>query len=134
MADTQKMHLRVITPDRMFYEGDADLVEFNTTEGEIGVLPGHSPLTVIIHPGILHFTDGEMEKEAALHSGFAEILQDKLTILAEVVEWPEEIDEERAEAALHRAQERIAGHKADTDMVRAQAALMRAMARIEVLK
>ena len=134
MADNHNIHLRVITPDRMFFEGDVDMVEFNTTEGEIGVLPGHIPLTVIVKPGILIFQDGEEEKEAALHSGFAEILPDSVTILAEIIEWPEEIDEHRAEEALHRAQERIASHKPETDMVRAQAALMRAMARIEVLK
>ncbi len=134
MADNQNIHLRVITPDRMFFEGDVDMVEFNTTEGEIGVLPGHIPLTVILKPGILVITDGEEQKEAALHAGFAEILPDGITILAEIVEWPEEIDEHRAEEALHRAQERIAGHNPETDMVRAQAALMRAMARIEVLK
>ena len=134
MADNQTIHLRVITPDRMFFEGDVDMVEFNTTEGEIGVLPGHIPLTVIVKPGILVFNDGEEEKEAALHSGFAEILPDKVTILAEIIEWPEEIDEQRAEEAMNRAKERIAGHNPETDMVRAQAALMRAMARIEVLK
>ena len=134
MADNHNIHLRVITPDRMFFEGDVDMVEFNTTEGEIGVLPGHIPLTVILKPGILVITDGEEQKEAALHAGFAEILPDGITILAEIVEWPEEIDEHRAEEALHRAQERIASQKPETDMVRAQAALMRAMARIEVLK
>ncbi len=134
MADNNSIHLRVITPDRIFYEGDVEMVEFNTTEGEIGVLPGHIPLTVIIKPGILLFEDGEEEKEAALHAGFAEILPDRVTILAEIIEWPGEIDEERAEAALNRAKERIAEHKPETDMVRAQAALLRAMARIEVLK
>lgn len=134
MADYNNIHLRIITPDRMFYEGDVDMVEFNTTEGEIGVLPGHIPLTVIIKPGILVFNEGEEAKEAALHAGFAEILPDRVTILAEIIEWPGEIDEERAEAALNRAKERIAGNKPETDMVRAQAALMRAMARIEVLK
>ena len=134
MADNQNLHLRIITPDRMFYEGDVDMVEFNTTEGEIGVLPGHIPLTVIIKPGILVFNEGEEEKEAALHAGFAEILPDQVTILAEIIEWPEEIDEQRAEEAMNRAKERIASHNPETDMVRAQAALMRAMARIEVLK
>ena len=53
MADTNKIHLNIITPDRVFFEGDVDMVEFNTTEGEIGILPGHVPLTVIIKPGIL---------------------------------------------------------------------------------
>lgn len=134
MADNQNFHLRIITPDRLFYEGDVDMVEFNTTEGEIGVLPGHIPLTVIVKPGILVITEKDGEKEAALHAGFAEILPEGITILAEIVEWPEEIDEHRAEEALHRAQDRLASKTPETDVARAETALMRAMARIEVLK
>lgn len=126
--------LRIITPDRVFYEGTADMIEFNTTEGEIGVLPGHIPMTVIIKPGVLKITEKDEVKEAALHSGFVEILPDKMTILAEVVEWPGEIDLERAEAAKKRAEERIKSHTPETDMARAETALMRAIARIQVLK
>ena len=100
MADeNKKFDLKIITPERMFYEGSAEMVEFNTTEGEIGVYKNHIPMTVIIKPGVLTITDGEEKKEAALHAGFVEILQDKVTILAEVIEWPGEIDGKRAEAA-----------------------------------
>ena len=126
--------LRIITPDRVFYEGTADMIEFNTTEGEIGVLPGHIPMTVIIKPGVLTITEKDEVKEAALHSGFVEILPDRMTILAEVVEWPGEIDLERAEAAKRRAEERIKSHTPETDMARAETALMRAIARVQVLK
>ena len=126
--------LRIITPDIVFYEGTADMIEFNTTEGEIGVLPGHIPMTVIIKPGVLTITEKDEVKEAALHSGFVEILPDRMTILAEVVEWPGEIDLERAEAAKRRAEERIKSHTPETDMARAETALMRAIARIQVLK
>lgn len=134
MADNQNFYLRVITPERLFYEGDVDMVEFNTTEGEIGVLPGHIPLTVIVKPGILTITEKEGEKEAALHAGFAEILPEGITILAEIVEWPEEIDEHRAEEAMNRAKERLASKTPETDVMRAETALLRAMARIEILK
>ncbi len=134
MADNQNFHLRIITPDRMFYEGDVDMVEFNTTEGEIGVLPGHIPLTVIVKPGILVITEKDGQKEAALHAGFAEILPEEITILAEIIEWPEEIDEHRAEEAMNRAKERLASRTPETDVARAETALLRAMARIEVLK
>ena len=96
MAENKSFQLRIITPDRVFYEGEVDMVEFNTTEGEIGVLPGHIPMTVILKPGILKIYEPENEKEAALHSGFAEILPTGITILAEIVEWPEEIDVQRA--------------------------------------
>ena len=127
--------LKIITPDRVFYEDDAvTMVEFNTTEGEIGIYKKHVPTTVIIKPGILTITkDGEI-KEAALHAGFAEILEDKVTILAEIVEWPEEIDEDRAEAAKKRAEERLSSHATDMDIARAEIALLRAMTRIEILK
>ena len=134
MADNHNFHLRIITPERTFYEGDVDMVEFNTIEGEIGVLPGHIPLTVIVKPGILTITEKDGEKEAALHSGFAEILPDGITIIAEIIEWPEEIDEHRAEEAMNRAKERLASKTPETDIARAQTALLRAMARIEVLK
>lgn len=135
MADNQNFHLRIITPDRLFYEGDVDMVEFNTTEGEIGVLPGHIPLTVIVKPGILIISEkGGEEKHAALHAGFAEILPEGITILAEIIEWPKEIDEHRAEEAMHRAQDRLASKTPETDVARAETALLRAMARIEVLK
>lgn len=127
--------LKIIEPEGVFYEGTADMLELNTTEGEIGILPGHIPMTVIIKPGIvtIYETDGE-EKKSVIHAGFVEILQDKVTVLAEIAEWPSEIDEARAEAALSRAQERIQSHSPDVDMARAEAAMLRALARINVLR
>lgn len=126
--------LSIISPDRVFYNGEATMVEFNTTEGEIGVLPGHIPMTVIVKPGILTIYEKDEEKKAALHAGFVEILPDKVTILAEIVEWPDEIDEGRAQDAKERAQTRIRDNDSATDMARAETALLRAMARINVLK
>ena len=134
MADKNTFLLRIITPDRVFYDNRVEMVEFNTTEGEIGVLPGHIPLTVIIKPGVLNITESDGEKEAALHAGFAEILPDKVTILAEIVEWPDEIDGARAEAAKIRAEERLHNKTSETDLKKAEFALQRAIARIEVLK
>ncbi len=134
MAEQKTFLLRIITPDRIFYEGQAEMVEFNTTEGEIGVLPGHIPLTVIVKPGILCIYEPEGEKKAALHAGFAEILQDRVTILAEIIEWPSEIDMGRAEAAKSRAEERLRSRTPETDIARAETALLRAAARIEALK
>ncbi len=134
MADNNSFRLRIITPDRVFYENDVEMVEFNTTEGQVGILPGHIPLTVIIKPGILTIHEVEGEKEAALHAGFAEILPDTVTILAEVIEWPDEIDEQRAQEALNRAKERINNRDSVTDLARAETALDRAIARIQVLR
>lgn len=132
MADN--FELKIITPDRVFYQGEVHMVEFNTTEGEVGILKNHIPMTFFIKPGILTiYTDGEA-KEAALHDGFAEVLGDKVTILAEIIEWPHEIDEERAQSALERAKGRIEQKETATDIARAETALARAVVRIEVLK
>ena len=135
MADMSKFfRLQVISPDRIFYDGDVEMVELRTSEGEMGVLKGHIPLTAILVPGVLKIKEDGEQKIAALHDGFVEIFQDHMTILAEVIEWPEEIDLHRAEAAMERAKERIAHRTSETDIARAETALMRAMARISVLK
>lgn len=134
MADDRNFLLRIITPERVFFEEEASMVEFNTTEGEIGVYKNHVPTTVIVKPGILTITQDDGVKEAALHAGFAQILQDEITILAEVIEWPEEIDEKRAQAAKERAEERIMNHAPETDIARAEVSLQRAITRIQVLK
>ena len=134
MADKSVFLLRIITPDRVFYENQADMVEFNTTEGEIGVLPGHIPMTVIVKPGILYIHEAQEEKKAALHAGFAEILPEGVTILAETIEWPGEIDENRAKSAMERAEHRLQDKAPNTDIARAETALQRAVARIQVLK
>ena len=125
----EKFKLTIVTPDREFFSEDVDMVEFNTTEGEIGIYKGHIPLTVIVKPGILTITQGETVKNAALHAGFVQILPEEVTILAEIIEWPGEIDEERAKAARERAESRLRGG-GDVNVVRAEAALMRATARI----
>ena len=131
MADNQLFTLKIITPDRVFYEGEASMVEFNTTEGEIGVYKMHVPTTVIVS---LTITEAEGQKHAALHAGFVEILPEKVTILAEIIEWPEEIDLDRADRAKERAEERLRSKTPETDILRAETALQRALARIHVLK
>ena len=134
MADKNDFTLRIITPDRMFYDGPVKMVEFDTVEGEVGVLPGHIPMTFIIRPGVLTITEEDGLKMAALHAGFAEVLQDRVTILAEIIEWPSEIDENRAKEAKERAEERLQAGNEGTDTARAEVALRRALTRIEVLK
>lgn len=126
--------LKVVTPERIFYEGEVTMVEFNTTEGEIGILKKHVPTTVIVSPGVLTITEEEGTKYAALHAGFAEILQEEVTILAELVEWPDEIDTNRAEEARIRAERRIAANDDGTDLDRAEVALKKAIARISAIK
>ena len=125
--------LKVITPERVFYEEEVSMVEFNTVEGEVGIYKQHIPMTMIISPGILTITQENETREAALHAGFAEVLQDKVTILAEIIEWPAEIDLKRAEEAKERAESRIREHAPGTDMKRAEMSLKRAVARINAI-
>ncbi len=134
MSDNNRFLLKVITPERVFYDGEVSMVEFNTTEGEIGVYKNHIPTTVVIEPGILTITEEEGPKNAALHAGFAEILPDSVMILAEIVEWPSEIDLERAERAKERAEERLMQKEEKTDLDRAHVALKKAICRINTLK
>ncbi len=126
------MRVKVIAPDRVFYEGDVTFMEFNTIEGIIGIYPRHIPTTVVIAPGVLKISESQGDKTAALHSGFAEILGDSVTILAESVEWPDEIDVRRAEEAKIRAERRLSD--STQDVHRAELALKRAILRLEMTK
>ena len=129
-----KFTLKIITPDRTFYEDQVSMVEFNTVEGEVGIYNQHIPMTMIVAPGILSITQDNDVKEAALHAGFAEVLPDQVTILAEIIEWPTEIDVNRAQEAKERAESRIRENAPGTDMKRAEMSLRRAVARIEAVK
>lgn len=127
----ENFRLTVVTPDREFFNDEVEMVEFNTTEGEIGIYKGHVPLTVIVKPGILTITQDGNKKNAALHEGFVQILPDEVTILAELIEWPGEIDEARAKAARDRAERRLRENDEKIDVARAEAALRRSIARIQ---
>lgn len=132
MADLMK--LQIITPDRKFYEGEVSMVEFTTTEGEIGVYLNHIPVTAMIAPGILKIHEEDGVKEAALLSGFAEILPEKVVIMAEVVEWPDEIDKSRADEAKIRAERRLKDQSGESNIMRAELALRRSLVRLSLLK
>ena len=122
--------VEIVTPDRVFYTGSADMIEFNTIDGQIGVYKIHIPMTTVIEPGVVIIHEEDRQKVAAIHAGFAEILGDKVTLLAEVAEWPDEIDLNRAEAARDRAEERISVKAETTDLKRAEFALHKALTRI----
>ena len=131
MAD-KTMKLEIMSPDRNFYTGEVTMAEFNTTEGYIGVYPEHIPLAVILSPGVLVIHEPGGEKKAALHSGFAKIMKDKISIFAEIAEWPDEIDENRAREAKIRAERRISGDRSGIDLQRAEIALNKSFIRISL--
>lgn len=126
--------LEIISPDCMLYDGQVPFVEMTTSEGEIGVYQGHIPMTCILVPGIVRIYETDDPKLAVVHGGFVEIQEHKVTIMAEVAEWPEEIDQNRAEEARIRAQRRLTEGGEGVNMDRAEAALRRSLARLEALK
>lgn len=133
MAADNLFDLKIIAPDRVFYSGKASFLELNTVEGGIGIYKHHIPMTTVLEPGIATITEeGGNKKEAALHTGFMEILGDKITILAEIAEWPDEIDRNRAEEAKIRAERRLQNDKSNINITRAELALHKALVRIEL--
>lgn len=130
MAD--RFTLIVNTPDREFYCGDVTMLELTTSEGDIGIYAGHIPLTAVIVPGVMTIHTDEGIK-AAVHGGIIEILQSQVNVLAEVAEWPEEIDVNRANEARIRAERRLKSSDADVNIVRAEMALKRSLARINAV-
>ena len=131
MAEGNKFAVEIITPDRIFFTGEADFLEFTTSEGQIGVYKNHIPMTSVLAPGVVTIHNGEETKKAAVHAGFSEILGEKVTLLAELAEWPDEIDVERAESARKRAEERLMNKTEDLDIKRAEFALRKALIRID---
>lgn len=132
MADV--FELKIISPDSMFFEGEAEFLEFTSVEGGMGVYKNHIPLTTILEPCVMSIHHGTEVKKAAILGGFLEILQDRITVLAEDAQWPEDIDVERAKEAKKRAEERLSHNGPNMDVRRAQAALKRAIARINTAK
>ena len=130
----EKFKLSIIAPDSSFYEGEAEFLEFTSTEGQMGVYAQHIPLTTILEPSVMTIHNDGEKKKAAVIGGFIEILKEKVTVLAENAQWPEEIDLDRAKASYERAKERLAAKQEGIDLKRAEASLKRAVARIETIE
>jgi F-type H+-transporting ATPase subunit epsilon len=129
----QNIKLSIVTPEKEVVSDDAQIVMAPGSAGEFGVLPGHTPFLTSLKIGAMRYTDASgKEKVIFVSGGFAEVLPDKVTILAESAERKEDIDIKRAEAAKERAEKRISAAPEDLDMARAQAALARAMQRLRV--
>jgi F-type H+-transporting ATPase subunit epsilon len=124
--------LEIVTPDRSVVREQVDEVEIPGAEGYFGVLPGHTPLLAMLKVGELWYRQGSEKSYLSIAFGFAEVLPDRVTILAQLAERPDDIDVARAEAAKHRAEERIAKLSADVDFERARIALLKSLVRLQV--
>lgn len=129
------MQVDIVTPERKVYSEQAEMVMARTVEGEIGILPGHSPLVGTLQIGVVRVQKDGQETAIAVSGGFMEVNPQHTTILAETAELPTDIDVERAEAAKKRAEERLnRSREEEINFRRAQLALNRAMTRLGVAK
>ena len=124
--------VEVATPSRLVVAETVDEVVIPGSQGYFGVLPGHAPLLATLGVGELIYRKGTSQTHLALTGGFAEVRNDKVIVLAENAERPDEIDRERAQRARERAERRLSGREADVDFARAQIALARALTRLQV--
>ncbi|HEY51322.1 MAG TPA: F0F1 ATP synthase subunit epsilon [Dehalococcoidia bacterium] len=127
------IRLDIVTAERMVYSDDVDMVVAPGSEGQLGILPHHTPLMTALLPGELRIKRGGEELLLAITGGFLEVRPDKVVILADAAERAEEIDVSRAEAARKRAQERLTQQRElGIDGARAEASLRRSLARLKV--
>jgi F-type H+-transporting ATPase subunit epsilon len=131
MALPTSIELQIVTPERMLVHEQVDEVEIPGVEGYFGVLPGHTPLLAALSVGELWYRKGQEKTYLSIAYGFAEVLPERVTILAQLAERAEEIDVERAEVARKRATERLE-QKSDVDYERARIALMKSLTRLQV--
>jgi F-type H+-transporting ATPase subunit epsilon len=124
--------LQIVTPDRAVIHEQVDEVEIPGSEGYFGVLPGHTPLLASLAVGELWYRKGQEKTYLAISFGFAEVLPDRVTILARLAEKAEDIDPARAEEARRRAEERLAHPRTEIDYDRARVALMKSISRLQV--
>jgi F-type H+-transporting ATPase subunit epsilon len=130
MADT--FQLEIVTPEKKVVETAAEEVQIPGKNGYLGILPGHAPLITELAVGEVSFRENSTEQHLAVAWGFAEVLPNKVTILAETAERPSEIDVKRACEAKERAEQRLTSGDASVDVERALDSLHRAEARLNV--
>jgi len=131
MALPTSIELQIVTPDKLLVKEQVDEVEIPGTEGYFGVLPGHTPMLASLSVGEMWYRQGQEKTFLSLAYGFAEVLPDRVTILASLAERAEDIDIARAEEAKRRAEARLVQAK-DIDYERARSALMKSLARLQV--
>ena len=131
MADL--IRLEVVTPEKEVFSDMVESFIFPSVMGQTGVLHNHAPLLTVLEPGVITYTKNNKKGKIAVSTGFLELKNNVAEILVSSAELAENINKARAEAALHRAQERLANKEEDIDKVRAVASLQRAMARLKAL-
>lgn len=132
MALPTSLTLEIVTPERPLVRETVDEVTLPGAEGELGILPGHTPLLTTLKVGVLSYRKGDERSYVAIAYGFAEALADRVTVLAQVAERAEEIDVTKAKAALERAEQRLSAGGPQTDLDAARESQARAATRLLV--
>lgn len=128
------MRLEIITAEREVYADDVDIVVAPGVEGQLGILPHHAPLMTALQPGeVMVRKEGE-PSYLAVTGGFMEVMGNRVTILAAACEYSQEISEERAQAAMERARERLQNRASDLELEQATAAIRRAQVRLNIAR
>ncbi|MEW6162644.1 MAG: F0F1 ATP synthase subunit epsilon [Nitrospirota bacterium] len=127
----EKLKLEIVTPDGLKFSEDVDEVVASGSEGEFGVLPGHAPFLTTLKIGMVTYKKGNEVGYVFVNKGYAEVGPDKVVVLADSAELAEDIDVERAKAAMKRAEERLKKTE-EIDFARAESALERATTRIQI--
>jgi len=126
------LKLEIVTAESSVFSDEIDAVTAPGMVGQLTILPHHAPLMTVLEQGELRLRKGSEEIFLVISGGFLEVLDNRVVILADTAERPEEIDVERAEAAKRRAEERISEHRGELDLLRAEASLKRSLARLKV--
>lgn len=129
-----KLHLEVITPERIVLTADVDAVVVPAVEGEITVLPQHIPLFTRITPGEIKYIEGKSERFLAVQEGFLEVLGEGVKILTNFAVRSEEVEVAKAEAAKKRAEEMLREKKGQADMAIAEGELRKAILQLKVAR
>lgn len=132
MALPTQIELQIVTPERLIVSEQVDEIQVPGVEGYFGVLPGHTPFLAALAVGEMWYRKGQEKTYLSIAGGFAEVLPDRVTLLATLAERAEDIDVARAESARQRAEQRLAQPPADVDYERARLALQKAVARLQV--
>jgi F-type H+-transporting ATPase subunit epsilon len=125
--------LEITTPERLFLTEMVELVILPTGDGENGVMAGHEKMVTSLVSGIIRIQNGDTWRSAACGGGYAMVYGERVVILVQSIEWPEEVDEARAEAAEQRAESRMLTVESDRDKTLTRMALERARTRLKLL-
>ena len=128
------MMLEIITAERQVYSDEVDMVIAPGVDGQLGILPKHAPLMTMLKPGELTVRKNGEDIYVAVSGGFMEVLGNRVSVLADACERSDEIDEERAQQAMQRAQERLVSQASDMESRMALAAFQRAQVRINLVR